>query len=79
MKLEIRTPEKSLFAGEVTSLRARAVDGEIGILPNHAPLVTMLETGKIKFSLPTKEEVTIESGQGFLIVRKNQVNILLRA
>lgn len=77
MKLEILTPEKTLFTGEVTKVIARAIDGEIGILPDHAPLATILAKGEIKYQLPSGEEVKVDHGSGLLTVKHNHVVILL--
>jgi F-type H+-transporting ATPase subunit epsilon len=41
------SPERIVFEGDVDSVRAPAFDGELGILPKHAPMVTMLGTGII--------------------------------
>ena len=42
MKLEIITPEKEYFSGEVEYVEIPGVEGHMGLLPGHAPLVTML-------------------------------------
>ncbi|MEH6763570.1 MAG: F0F1 ATP synthase subunit epsilon [Aequorivita antarctica] len=49
MYLEIVTPEASLVAGEVESITVPGVDGEFQILNNHAPIVSVLQKGKVKF------------------------------
>ncbi len=48
MYLEIVSPEATLFAGEVTSVTVPGIDGEFQLLNNHAPLVSLLQEGKIK-------------------------------
>jgi len=49
MYLEIVTPEASLVSGEVESVTVPGVEGEFQILNNHAPIVSILEAGKVKF------------------------------
>lgn len=49
MYLEIVTPEASLVAGEVESVTVPGVDGEFQMLNNHAPIVSVLQAGKVKF------------------------------
>ena len=49
MYLEIVTPEASLVAGEVESVTVPGVDGEFQMLNNHAPIVSVLQKGKVKF------------------------------
>jgi F-type H+-transporting ATPase subunit epsilon len=76
-QLEIKTPEKKLFSGRVSNLVAPAVDGQIGILPNHASLATILTSGKIRYRLESGQELALGTKKGFLIVARNQVEILL--
>ncbi len=49
MYLEIVTPEASLVSGEVESLTVPGVNGEFQMLDNHAPIVSLLGEGKVKF------------------------------
>ena len=48
MKLEIITPETTIFEGEVTLVQLPGIDGSFEILNNHAPLISVLKEGKIK-------------------------------
>ncbi len=50
MNLEIVTPEASLVKGEVTSVTVPGVNGEFQMLNNHAPIVSLLGEGKVKFA-----------------------------
>jgi F-type H+-transporting ATPase subunit epsilon len=56
MYLEIVSPEATLFAGDVTSVTAPGVNGEFQLLSNHAPIVSLLQEGKVKIG----GEITIE-------------------
>jgi len=76
MKLEIINPEKRLFSGEVLSLRVTAGDGELGVLPHHARLATVLAKGKIEYRLPDGANVQLDCQGGFLFVNDNSVKIL---
>ncbi|HET8736396.1 MAG TPA: F0F1 ATP synthase subunit epsilon [Pricia sp.] len=49
MYLEIVSPEATLFAGEVTSVTVPGVEGEFQMLNNHAPIVSILQKGHVKF------------------------------
>ena len=49
MYLEIVSPEATLFAGEVTSVIVPGINGEFQILKDHAPVVSLLQEGKVKF------------------------------
>lgn len=50
MYLEIVTPESSIFQGDVETVTVPGVDGEFQMLNNHAPIVSLLQEGKVKFS-----------------------------
>ena len=49
MYLEIVSPEATLFAGEVTSVTVPGINGEFQMLKDHAPIVSLLQKGKVKF------------------------------
>ena len=48
LKVSVISPEATLFEGEAPSLTAPAFDGEVGILPMHAPMVTTLGAGVLR-------------------------------
>lgn len=48
LKVSVISPEATLFEGEAPSVTAPAFDGEVGILPQHAPMVTVLGTGILR-------------------------------
>jgi len=49
MYLEIVSPEATLFAGEVTSVTVPGINGEFQMLKNHAPIVSLLQAGEVRF------------------------------
>ena len=77
-KLEIVTPEKMVFSGDVNVVLAWGVEGQLGILPHHAPLMTMLQPGDLLIRKENEEENLTISG-GFLEVRPDKVVILADA
>ena len=78
--IQILTPQRSVFSGPVVSLIAPGELGQLGVLANHAPLLTKLVEGKIILKKETAEILTFESkGSGFLEVHKNQVTLLADA
>jgi F-type H+-transporting ATPase subunit epsilon len=76
--LEIRTPEREVFLGRVVDLTVEAEDGKLGVLPDHAPLATMLAPGFIRYQLETGEEIKFQGESGFLIVKDNFASLLLK-
>ena len=77
-RLEIVTPEKMIFSGEVSSVLAWGVEGQLGILPHHAPLMTILQPGDLVIKKGGEEEALTLSG-GFLEVRPDKVVVLADA
>ena len=75
MKLEIITPESIIYTGDVESVIAPGSEGELGILPHHASLMTALPAGDIKVSVNGQAN-SYSVGGGFLEVKDNQVTIL---
>lgn len=73
--LEIVTPERKVYGQEVDMIIARGADGELGILPNHIPLVTPLKIAPLEVKKTGGRETIAISG-GFMEVRKDKVVIL---
>ena len=78
VKLEIVTAERQVFSGDVTTIIAEGVDGQMTILPNHAPLMTMLAPGEMVIRKDGDEMYLVISG-GFLEVRPDKVIVLADA
>ena len=77
-KLEIVTAERMVLADDVSEVVAWGVEGQLGILPHHAPLMTMLQPGDLLIKRGNEEEYMAISG-GFLDVRPDKVIILADA
>ena len=75
MTLDIVTPEKITFQGDVDEIYVNTADGEIGILPHHINLFTKLIPGELKLKLLGKEQYMAIT-DGFLEVNNNKVTIL---
>lgn len=75
IKLEIVTPEKKVFDETVDSVTVPTATGEVGILPNHAPLISALKSGILSFSNRGTSEKMVVSG-GFVEVSSNKVSVL---
>lgn len=74
--LEIVTPERKVYAEPVNMIIVKGVEGELGILPNHIPLVTPLKIAPVTIKKQgSKDEILAVNG-GFMEVRKDKVVIL---
>jgi F-type H+-transporting ATPase subunit epsilon len=72
--VDIMTPERLLLQVQAESIVVPAADGELGILPHHAPLLAQLEPGEIRLQHDGKVELIAVSG-GFVEVENNHVSI----
>lgn len=75
MRVTVISPERAVFDGEADAVTAPAFDGEIGILPNHAPLMTVLGTGTLEIKVGGAVRRFGVQG-GFLQVVQNSVRVL---
>ena len=77
MTLEILTPEKKVFSGEVYGVQLPGIDGSFEVLDKHAPLVSALKSGKLKI-LKDKSNFDIFTIQsGFVEVLNNKATVLV--
>lgn len=75
MHVEIVTAERQLYSGEADTVIAPGTEGQLGILPRHAALLTTLKVGEMLIKLGGAEEPFFVSG-GFLEVSNNRVTVL---
>ena len=75
MHLDIVTPEKKVFSDEVENVYLPGADGEMGILPHHAGLVTALQAGELRY-LHKGETGTLAVGSGFAEITQEKVVVL---
>ena len=75
LHLEIVTPERRVYSDTVDSVQVPGAEGELGVLPNHAPLVSTLGVGELRFRKDGVEESFAVVG-GFLQVRPDKVVVL---
>lgn len=78
IRLDIVTAERQVFSEDVDIVVAPGVEGQLGILPHHAPLMTMLQPGELVIRKGGQEFYLAVSG-GFLEVRPDRVIILADA
>jgi len=77
MKVSVISPERMLFDGSASSVVAPAFDGEVGILPRHAPLVTLLGRGVLRLEgVEGADAKRFEVAGGFLQVADDVVRVV---
>ncbi len=75
VRLEIVTPEAKTFSDNVDSVVIPGVEGEIGVLPMHAPLMTLLEPGELRV-MKNGEETRLAVGEGFVEITQEKIAVL---
>ncbi|MAG14905.1 MAG: F0F1 ATP synthase subunit epsilon [Dehalococcoidales bacterium] len=78
IKLDIVTAEKEIYSQEVDMVIAPGVESQLGILPHHTPLMTILQPGELRIK-KGGEEVSVVISGGFLEVRPDRVIVLADA
>lgn len=75
LHLDIVTPEKKVFSAAVDNVYLPGVDGEMGVLPQHAGLLTGLDAGELRY-LHQGQVVTLAIGAGFAEITQEKVVVL---
>lgn len=75
MKLEILTPDKKVFEGEVRSVTVPGTMGSFEVLKDHAPIVSTLEDGKVIIRTGSEEQTILIKG-GVIEVLNNNIMVL---
>lgn len=73
--LEIVTPEKEVFSDEVDTAVLPGIAGELGILPQHIPLVTVIKPGELSYTKGGKTEY-LAVGEGFIEVQPDRIAVM---
>lgn len=78
LEVDVVSPEEELFSGEADFVLARTVEGEIGILPGHAPLLAQLVPHEVKVKTSSGDR-TFPIAGGFMTVKDDKVIVLAEA
>ena len=76
LNVELVSPEKKVWSGEAVSVSARTLEGDLGILTDHAPLLGVLVDGEVVIKGTDRSTNTFSVAGGFLSVSNNRVSIL---
>ena len=74
--LEVVTPERVAYSGQVSSLQAPGSEGSFGVLAGHIPLLTALQIGRLRFVEEGGNKVQMAISGGFVEVGRKQVAVL---
>lgn len=76
IKLELVTPERQILSEDVDEVIAPGVEGDLGVLPDHTPLLTALRVGELAYRSGKRMDYVAIVGGGFLEVNNNRVIVL---
>lgn len=76
-RLQVMTPEETIFNDEVVDLIAPGENGYLGVLTNHAPLLSSLKAGILIITDKSKKQLYYEISTGFLEVHNNKASIIV--
>jgi F-type H+-transporting ATPase subunit epsilon len=78
IKIDVVTAEKMVFTDQVDEILVPGAEGELGILPHHTPLMTMLKPGELLLK-KGKDEISLAVAGGFIEIRPDHVIVLADA
>ena len=76
LQVELVAADRKVWEGEARQVSARTVDGELGILPGHAPLLGILVSGEVRIESISGQTHTATIDTGFLSVEHDRVTIV---
>jgi|TARA_B110000902_G_scaffold76365_1_gene90791 F-type H+-transporting ATPase subunit epsilon len=77
MLVDIITPDKELFSGDILSIELPGSDGSFEILNNHAPIIATLSGGKITIALENGKKESFEVNGGVVETQNNKIIVLV--
>src|SRR6267142_4453845 len=75
LKLEIVTPEEKIYSEDVSLVTLPGAEGELGVYPNHVPVLTALKPGELRV-VKDGREIAMAVGEGFVEIRADGVSVL---
>ncbi len=78
IRVELVAADRAVWSGEAKMVVAKTIEGEIGILAGHEPLLAILGVGDVRITLPTGESIKATAAEGFLSVEHDIVTIVAR-
>lgn len=76
LRVRVVSPERIVHEGDASAIVAPAWDGQVGILPGHAPFLALLGAGELSIDAPAEGKERFQVAGGVLKVLRNQVTVL---
>ena len=78
LRVELVAADQAVWTGDAKMVIAKTVEGEIGLLPGHEPMLAILGAGEVRITLPTGEIIKANAEDGFLSVEHDVVTVVAR-
>jgi F-type H+-transporting ATPase subunit epsilon len=78
LTVSVVSADQEVWSGEATMVVAKTVEGEIGILAGHEPLLAILAEGEVRVTQPSGTRITAQADDGFLSVENDTITIVAR-
>ena len=78
LRVELVAADKAVWSGEAKLVVAKTVEGEIGLMPGHEPMLAILANGEVRVTKPEGEVLVVTADHGFLSVEHDVVTVVAR-
>lgn len=78
LRVELVAADKAVWSGEAKLVVAKTVEGEIGLMPGHEPMLAILANGEVRVTRPEGEVLVVTADDGFLSVEHDVVTVVAR-
>ena len=78
LRVELVAADQAVWSGDAKMVIAKTVEGEIGLLPGHEPMLAILAAGEVRITLPTGETLVASAEDGFLSIEHDVLTIFAR-
>ena len=78
LSVELVAADQAVWSGDAKMVIAKTVEGEIGLLPGHEPMLAILAAGEVRITLPTGEKLVASAEDGFLSIEHDVLTIFAR-
>ena len=79
MQVDLVAADAAVWSGQAKLVVAKTVEGEIGLMPGHEPMLAILASGEVRITLEDGEVIKASAEQGFLSVESNVVTVVARS
>ena len=79
MQVDLVAADAAVWSGQAKLFVAKTVEGEIGLMPGHEPMLAILATGEVRITLEDGDVIKARAEQGFLSVENNVVTVVARS